>query len=1158
MFAFRSAKVCSPTYFRGAKADYPAGQAEKLDCFTDLTGATIHGMDPARVNPATIVLLSIALFAIPRPSYADEVEFFETRIRPVLVKHCYECHSSASAEIQGGLVVDYREGLRKGGETGPAVLPGMPEKSLLLDALRYEALEMPPAGKLPPQVIADFERWIRGGAHDPRDHPPTAEEAAALAWATQLAERRQWWSLQAPVVTDLPAVNQQGWATDPVDRFVLAKLEDVKLLPAPPADAATLLRRLSFVLTGLPPTPSEVQVFQRELEVAPEAALESVVDRLMASPRFGERFARHWMDVVRYTDTYGYEWDNPAKGSWEYRDYLIRAFNEDVGFDQLIREQLAGDLLEVPRVDRARRWNESLIGPMFFHLGEHRHGNSLEFNGVHQEMVNNKVDAFSKTFLAMTVACARCHDHKLDAISQADYYALAGVFMSPRWTSRVIDAPGRYDGTIAELRRLRADIQSSLVELWRPDGLELEAALRDWAKRNQETVPAVGDVALPILKLMALGAEDDTVFAANWDKLSAEWRALQMQLRAANAEKFTLLTDFQVPGFPQGWIPEGAGIESGYVTDGVPLVSLTGDSLVAELLARGYHTHALSSQLPGAIRLPDQGAIPQRNASLQLRGGQWAGYLVSAQNAFQSEVVKFLQPQTKTPQTKTPQTKTPWITLADQPLKNGVTRILSEVVTSQLNPNFPPRTGLATVAGTTLPHTDMGLEHRSWFSVTKIVTHDAGGIPGNTLEVYNELLLNGTSPQNAAEGWTRLANWFHAALTRWGRGEATSADVLLVNWLLQQELLPNKVVDAPQIAELVELYRRQEAQIEFPRTANSMEERGVSPVDYRLNIRGDVDREGAVIGRRFLEVFAVPEVAASRGSGRLELANYFASGRNPQAARVYVNRIWHWVFGAGIVATPSDFGKLGGRPSHPELLDWLAIRFVEDGWSTKRLIRSLVLSQTFRQSGQVHGNALEVDPANRLLHHYPTRRLEAEAIRDSLLAAAGRLDTQLFGPPINPPRHVEDPSKRLFSGPLDSNGRRSIYMQMSIMDPPKFLVGFNLPDLKLPTGRRDVTNVPAQALALLNDPLVVELAAQWGKLVVADNAKTPAERVHGMFVRVTGRAPLDRELDRWTQAVISFSQAEEGTGQQDVMQDEDAWANLAHVFFNMKEFIYYR
>jgi hypothetical protein len=282
------------------------------------------------------------------------------------------------------------------------------------------------------------------------------------------------------------------------------------------------------------------------------------------------------------------------------------------------------------------------------------------------------------------------------------------------------------------------------------------------------------------------------------------------------------------------------------------------------------------------------------------------------------------------------------------------------------------------------------------------------------------------------------------------------------------------------------------------------------------------------------------------------MAEYLTSHDNPQTARVYVNRVWQWVFGTGIVATSSDFGKLGDRPSHPELLDWLAIQFMDEGWSTKTLIRQLVLSQTFRQSGLVSPAAAERDPADRLLHHYPTRRLEAEEIRDSLLAVSGRLNRQFGGAPIRPVRSVEDPAKRLFSGPLGGNGRRSIYLEMSIMDPPKFLVGFNLPDLKLPAGKRDVTNVPAQALILLNDAFVLASAKSWADQLLQDSSATPADRVRGMFIRALGRQPNDHELIRWTAAATELSKSA------DVLSDHDAWTELAHAMFNTKEFVYYR
>jgi len=1096
------------------------------------------------VLPTTVWFFWTMLAISPLPAMdftASDVDFFEERIRPVLIKRCYECHSTASPEAKGGLLLDSRAGIRGGGESGAAVVPGEIEESLLVGALRHDAFEMPPNSKLSDAVIADFENWIRKGAADPRDDAPSAAEAAATTWKAQLDERSRWWSLQPLKVTSPPTVNDDAWSKEPVDQFIRQALEQSKLLPAKPADAETLLRRLSFVLTGLPPSPAQVLAFPQAFAKDSEQALANVADELLHSPHFGERFARHWMDVVRYTDTYGYEWDNPAKGSWEYRDYLIRAFNDDIGFDQLIREQIAGDLLRQPRINKKLGLNESMIGPMFYHMGENRHGDSLGFNGVHQEMVNNKIDAFSKAFLAMTVACARCHDHKLDAISQADYYALAGVFMSPRWTSRSIDAPGKNDTAIAELAQLREQIRKQIAELWtnQTGTLSSGSSLQEWAMENRSMLKdaKLDEIAWPLAQMLPEST------GITWHQLAEQWRSTRASRLKSNEEKFTTLTDFSEPGFPKGWILEGDGITHGYVSGGEPLVSLTGDRLIDRLLPRGYHTGALSSKLPGAVRLPAQDKIPQKYVSLEISGGEWAGHLIAPQNAFQSEAVKFFDP------------KIPlkWTSFADLGLKNGVTRVLLEIATSSLNPNFPPRTGIATSGKVTLPAKDDGFEKRSWFSLTGIVTHEAGGTPTDTLAVFVPLFEKQPTIVGDVDPWQRIVEWFSGAIDRWASSESTPEDIELINWLLKWKLLPNQSGEAPEIADLVKRYREVEARIAFPRSVNSMDERDLAPIDYRLNVRGNVDEDGPAIPRDFLDVFSGKHlVAASQGSGRLELAEYLSNRNNPQTARVYVNRVWQSVFGRGIVATPSDFGKLGDRPSHPELLDWLADQFMKEGWSTKQLVRRLVISQTFRQSGTVTKQGTDRDPENRWFHHYPTRRLEAEAVRDNLLAVSGRLDPQLYGPPINPPRQVEDSAKRLFSGPLDSDGRRSIYMKMSIMAPPKFLVCFNLPALKLPTGRRDVTNSPAHALALLNNPLVVQLSDLWAERLIGDDSRDPEDRVRAMFLRSLGRNPKDNELQRWTKAVVGFSHSGE------LMDDKNAWAELAHLFFNTKEFIYYR
>ena len=332
-------------------------------------------------------------------------------------------------------------------------------------------------------------------------------------------------------------------------------------------------------------------------------------------------------------------------------------------------------------------------------------------------------------------------------------------------------------------------------------------------------------------------------------------------------------------------------------------------------------------------------------------------------------------------------------------------------------------------------------------------------------------LFSGDPPSSLTAAATQYGRWLTASLEDWSNDRADEDDVLLINWMLHRKLLPNSLEDRAPVRDLVASYRTVEKRLLEPQTINGMVDLDPGR-DYRVNIRGVYEDLGDPVPRGHVRVLRAADDGRPGGSGRLELANLVASPENPLTARVFVNRVWQWVFGSGIVSTPNDFGHLGDQPTHPQLLDHLADDFVRNGWSVKQLIRTLVLSETFRQSGQASARALDADPSNRLWHHMPLRRLDAESIRDSLLAVSGRLDRSLFGEPINPFRKMEDATKRLFSGPLDGDGRRSIYLKMTVMEPSKLLATFNQPKPKIPTGRRDVTNVPAQALALLNNPFV--------------------------------------------------------------------------------------
>lgn len=1080
----------------------------------------------------------VAVAGVVRGDERKEIEFFEKSVRPLLVAKCQSCHGEKKQE--GDLRLDSPAGWKTGGSRGPALVPGKPAESLLIKAIGYldPDLKMPPEEKLTAEETAILQEWISRGAIDPRADVATSRRSDE-EWEATFRERLEWWSLKPVQDVAPPAVADSAWPRDPVDRFVRAAQEGKGLSPAPPAEPEVLLRRLSFVLTGLPPAPGLRDAVLEDWQRDPATAYEALVDSLLASPHFGERFARHWMDVARYTDTYGYESDNPANGAYEYRDYLIRAFNRDVPFDRMVREQIAGDLLPEPRIDRALGLNESAIGPMFYHLGEHREGGSLMFNGIHQQMVDNKIDAFSKAFLAVTVACSRCHDHKLEAVSQRDYYRLAAVFMTPRWTSRMIDAPGKHDDAIARLKELRGELRRELATLWQETAKNAESwpaeRLREIVGGKDAAKLKIDDAAYPLAKLLTGEGE----FAARWNDLVKEWQETREKRLAANAG-FQTLADFREPTFPEGWVTEGDGMTHGYVSDGTPLIALTGKEVVSRVLARGYHTHALSNKLPGALRSPAQHQMPGNHVSLQLSGGGYGGFLYVQGNGFKSEKIGFF---------KSPVPA--WKAFADEALSNGVPQVTIEFATTALNPNFPPRIGLADG----FPPTDPGYDQRSWVSITGIVSHDGGATPQETLDLY-ATLYQGDAPQSESDAAGKLRAWISGAVQRWCAEQLQPGDGSVLNWLLSTKLLPNEAAEGSRLALLLAEYRLVEQSISFPRTVTGMDERDVREVSYPINVRGDVDVIGELVTPDFLQMFAGRNsVAASDGSGRLELAESLVQPDHPLTARVYANRVWQWVFGTGLVSTPDDFGHLGDRPSHPELLDHLAKELIRSGWSTKSLVRRLVLSETFRQSSATTEAGRRLDPENRLLHHYPTRRLEAEAIRDALLAVSGRFDSKLYGRPIDPPRMAEDKvNKRLFSGPLDGFGRRSLYLNLSIMEPPKFLVGFNLPDLKLPAGKRDVTNVPAQALTMLNDPLVLAMSEHWAREMLEDRTTSVPERIARMFERAFGRRPADAEVQRWT-AVLEDFRTE---GQTELLTDQAAWTRLAHTVFNCKEFLYYR
>lgn len=1151
--------------FSGQFMTEPASKMTDLDgVLIQRSGMHFGGRELLRFAIGTS--LSVGLIALAATARADEgVEFFEKKIRPVLVQHCYECHSASAAEIKGGLRLDSRDAIQTGGDSGPAVVPSNADESLLLEAMRHESFEMPPDKKLPDAVIADFQRWIETGAPDPRDRPPTADEAAELSWQATLAARRQWWSLQPVTKPEIPAVTDTGWSDRAIDRFVLSGLEKAGLTPAPSADARTLIRRLSFVLTGLPPTPAEVEAFVNRSAVDRQSAYSDLVDRLLDSPHFGERWARHWMDLVRFTETHGNEWNYEVHHAWRYRDYLIRAFNNDVPYDQLVREHIAGDLLESPRWNNSEQFNESVIGTAFYRFGEVNHDDCIALRQIGFDIADNQIDTLTKAFQATTVACARCHDHKIDAVSLKDYYALLGILRSSRLVAHTIDSPTVNAEPIRRLDALKTEIRTELGKQWLNDAEQIGSYLiAAEAVRQQRPIAAELSAGLDAERLAkwgeALKAEDLPLehplsawlslredVSTSWPELAQRYQAEQRQRTEFNAGNFESYADFRC-GDSGDWNGAGQGLRQGPTQSGEFCVAADGDTVVSAVLPAGCFTHTLSQKLNGTLRSP---ILTRGRKHLSFRVlGEHTSALRLVSNNCQLNYKNYRALTNDSPE---------WVTFSP-PEELGSVRVYAELMTKFDNPKFPDQLG--TLGGDNrndrIPWEQAAADPRSYFGITQVVMHDCEETPKPDLDHLCRLFDVDESkvPQTLAEVATRYATVIRSAIAAWKADRATDADVLWLDWLLDHGLLSNSVEQTPHVAELVSQYRAiEQNELALPRISP-----GVGDFDggfaQPILVRGDCMTEGDPVPRRYLEVLARDtEPFHPEGSGRLALAQRIASPDNPLTARVMVNRVWHHLFGTGIVKSVDDFGRVGELPSHPKLLDFLASRFVENGWSIKELIREIVLTETFQMSSRTEPQAELADPGNRLLHHYPARRLDAESIRDSILATSGRLDRTMFGPSIQPYREEANDVRRLFPGPLDGDGRRSVYIKVSLMEGAKFLGAFNFPGSKVTQGRRDVTNVPTQALTLLNDPFVIQQSEVWAARVVAEPQESTTARIRTMFQQALGRRPTPEEQDEFEGFVQELASLHQ-VPPENVLASHLVWQDCAHLLFNLQEFIY--
>jgi hypothetical protein len=1088
------------------------------------------------------LLVLVALTAAVALSQED-TELFETRIRPVLARQCYVCHGVD--QQASSLRLDSREAILRGGKRGPAIIAGQPEESLLLKALRHDGLKMPMGGKLADREIAAFDEWVRKGA------PWPAQSSAGVSSADKYSELvKSHWAFQPVTDHQPPAERGNLWSKNPIDTFVSVRLKNAGLSPSATADRRVLMRRLSYVLTGLPPSAQDIDNFVSDKS---PAAYDRLVDRLLASPRFGEHWARHWLDLVRYGETRGYEWNYEIIGAWRYRDYLVRAFNADVPYDQLVREHIAGDLLEKPRTSPEEKLNESVIGTAFYRLGEAGHDDCVMFRDIALDVVDNQIDTLTKTFQGLTVSCARCHNHKLDPIPTEDYYGLYGILNSSRVVTHTVDLPAVHANRLSRLEAIKRNIHAELAAAWkraagglagymveslrpgkRSEGKALDPArVQAWRRALTLNGQKLEDPAYPWASLACETGSNEEFLKVSAPGLAARYKREAAERAAFNRENFQPFADFR-DGGSGGWYSSGLGLTTALRGSDFT-VAEAGDAAIGSILPGGLYTHRLSSRLNGALRSPD---LPKdrKRISVRMMGGGLGARRTVIDNCAIGETYKVIENDAPA-----------WVKLDTFAAQDRLP-VFMELVTRSDNPRLPDRPGVLK------PHQAKLLESpRSYFGITRAVLHDIDEPPREEL-AHMLPLFKGEVPRNWNELARRYSDIVGRAVDNWSNGKATDDDVVWLQWMVRNDLLPNQAGLTQGLRDLIAEYRMIESNVPAARVVEGLADLGPGR-DYPVLIGGDPRNPAEAAPRRFLQHILGETPFEARSSGRRELAEKIADPDNPLTSRVMVNRIWHHVFGRGIVGTVDNFGVIGDKPTHPELLDYLASQFVRNGWSVKRLIRQMVLSETFRQSSTSDARAVEADPQNVLLHHYPVRRLTAESVRDSILQASGKLDTRMFGPSTDPHRDQAKEYRRLFSGPLDGEGRRSIYMKITRMEGPAFLETFDYPNPMAARGSRDETNVPAQALALLNDPFVIAEAEECALRVLAVPGASVNVRIEELFRRALARVPTKIERERFAGLAAELASLYQVPHDQ-VSDSRLVWKDIAHAVFNMKEFIY--
>lgn len=1013
-----------------------------------------------------LVLVASASLQADEPD-AEGRQLFEQRIRPLLVEHCYSCHSAEADEPRGGLRLDGREGWQHGGDSGPAIVPGKPDESLLIAAVRYDdAIQMPPSGKLPERDIAALVEWVARGAPDPRSEMAQRTEKREF----DVARARQRFPFAPLSVVAPPQVEDESWCRTPIDRFILAQLEDAGIRPSPEVDRRRLIRRATFDLTGLPPTPEEIEAFVHDLS---PRAYEDLLDRLLASPHYGERWGRYWLDVARFAESHGFEHDYDRPTAYHYRDFVIRALNEDLPFDTFLKWNLAGDELEPEN-------NMALALTGFLAAGVH--STQITMNQAEKERYDELDDMLATTgsaFLGLTIGCARCHDHKYDPVPQHDYYRL--------------------------LASLATTVRS-----------EIEVPLdREQARREQEAFEAEHAPYVAALEAFEADALPERLAAweADWPRQRDEfpWRTLELKsYTSAGGATFEVQPDGSL--LATGENPEHDTYTLVAEVPPGPLAAIRLEALSHPSLAHGGPGRAKNGNF----------ALTDLRLTMTPPGDDAAEAaipLVEPQATFEQEGL-------------------PIAAAIDDDKKSGwavdpefgkdhaaVFRVAGEIdvpdgATLTFTLEFKNNKGHG-----------LGRLRLAAADRADAATLDGAAIPAAIVGV-----LDATRDERTDDDAAALLAWYRTIDPEWQKlynaletHAATAPRPETTTMLISTEGLP----------------------------AVRLHSQGPDFYDeVYLLTRGDPNQKREIVTQGFLQVLMAgpdgeshwhvrPPEGWRTSYRRARLAEWLTDcehGAGHLVARVIVNRLWQHHFGRGIVATPNDFGVQGEPPTHPELLDWLAAQLIADDWRLKPLHELIMRSAVYRQACDFDETKAAIDPANRLLWQWPLRRIDAEAIRDAMLAASGALDRTMFGPGTLDPDHH----------------RRSIYFTIKRSELVPMMQIFDAPEALQSVALRPTTTIAPQALLLINNPQVRDWARHFARRIASSSDDPSADEWQICVTRgyqiALGREPADDELT----AATAFLTAQVETYPDDDPRQrrELALADFCQVLFGLNEFVY--